>query len=98
MFRKIHRETTAPETLTRPSTLLKKSLWHRCFPVSLVKFERKPFFTKHRRWLLLDIFRKKMLLEILSLTLSRRSFYMIETSVVKGLKVGQINIHFLAEY
>ena len=27
----------------RPATLLKKRLWHRCFPVSFVKFLRKLF-------------------------------------------------------
>ena len=26
-----------------PSTLLKKSLWHRCFPVNYAKFLRTPF-------------------------------------------------------
>ena len=37
----------------RPSTLLKKGLWDRCFPVNFVKFLRTPFFTEHLRWLLL---------------------------------------------
>ena len=27
----------------RPTTLLKKRLWHRCFPVNFAKFLRKPF-------------------------------------------------------
>ena len=27
----------------RPATLLKKKLWHRCFPVNVAKFLRKPF-------------------------------------------------------
>ena len=27
----------------RPATLLKKRLWHRCFPVNFVKFVRTPF-------------------------------------------------------
>ena len=36
----------------RPATLLKKRLWHRCFPVNFVKFLRTPFlqntfFTEH---------------------------------------------------
>ena len=31
----------------RPATLLKKSLWHRCFPVNFAKFLRTPFFTEH---------------------------------------------------
>ena len=31
----------------RPATLLKKRLWHRCFPVNFVKFPRTPFLTEH---------------------------------------------------
>ena len=31
----------------RPATLLKKGLWHRCFPVNFVKFLRTPFFTDY---------------------------------------------------
>ena len=27
----------------KPATLLKKSLWHRCFPVNFAKFLRTPF-------------------------------------------------------
>ena len=37
----------------RPATLLKKRLWHMCFPVSFTKFLRTPFFIEHLRWLLL---------------------------------------------
>ena len=33
----------------RPATLLKKRLWHRCFPVNFAKFLRTPFFTEHLR-------------------------------------------------
>ena len=29
------------------NSLLKKSLWHRCFPVNLAKFLRTAFFTEH---------------------------------------------------
>ena len=39
----------------RPATLLKKRLWHRCFPVNFVKFLRTPFYIEHLRWLLLFI-------------------------------------------
>ena len=39
----------------RPVTLLKKRLWHRCFPVNFVKFLRTPFFIEHRWWLLLGV-------------------------------------------
>ena len=39
--------------LHRPSTLLKKRLCYRCFPVNFAKFLRTPFFTEHLWWLLL---------------------------------------------
>ena len=38
----------------RPSTLLKKRLQHRCFPVKFAKFLRTTSFTEHLLWLLLD--------------------------------------------
>ena len=39
----------------RPATLLKKRLWHSCFPVNLSKFLRTPFLKEHLWWLLLKI-------------------------------------------
>ena len=39
----------------RPATLLKKRLWHRCFPVNFAKFLRTSFVTEHLSWLLLTI-------------------------------------------
>ena len=42
-----------------PATLLKKRLWHRCFPVNFAKFLRPPFFTEHLWWLLLEKNTKK---------------------------------------
>ena len=44
----IHRKTPVSETL------LKKSLWHSCFPVNFAKFLRTLFLTEHLRWLLLE--------------------------------------------
>ena len=38
----------------RPATLLKKKLWHRCFPVNFAKFLRTTFFIEHLWWLLLN--------------------------------------------
>ena len=38
-----------------PRRLLKKRLWHKCFPVNFAKFPRTPFFTEHLWWLLLFI-------------------------------------------
>ena len=38
----------------RPATLLKQSLWRRCFPLNFANtFLRIHFFTEHLRWLLL---------------------------------------------
>ena len=36
-----------------PATLLKKRLWHRCFPVNFAKFLETPFIIEHLWWLLL---------------------------------------------
>ena len=36
-----------------PTSLLKRRLWHRCFPVNFAKFLRTPFLTEHFCWLLL---------------------------------------------
>ena len=38
---------------SKEDSFIKKSLWHRCFPVNFAKFPRTPFFTKHLRRLLL---------------------------------------------
>ena len=38
----------------KPATLLKKRLWHRCFPVNFAKFLRIPFFTEDLWWLLMQ--------------------------------------------
>ena len=39
----------------RPATLLKKSLWHRYFPVNFAKFLRTPFLQSTSRRLILDL-------------------------------------------
>ena len=41
-------------TLTlKPATLLKKTRWHRCFPVNFAKFLRTSFLQNTPKWLLL---------------------------------------------
>ena len=35
--------------------IIKKRLWHSCFPVNFAKFLRTYFLTEHFRWLLLNI-------------------------------------------
>ena len=52
-----------------PATLLKKRLWHRCFPVNFVKFLRIPFLTEHLWLLLLHFWRWE--LPFLKLTFTR---------------------------
>ena len=37
------------ENFSGLKNLLKKRLWHRCFPVNFVKFLRTPFFIEHLR-------------------------------------------------
>ena len=39
----------------RSATLLKRRVWHMCFPVNFAKFLLTSFLTKHLRWLLLNI-------------------------------------------
>ena len=58
---KIHRKTPMPESLfykvagLRPTTLLKKRLWHRCFSVNFEKFLRTPLLIKYLWWLRLAL-------------------------------------------
>ena len=44
----------------RPATLLKKRVWHKCFPENFAKFLGTPSFTEHLRWLLLSIIMDKI--------------------------------------
>ena len=36
----------------RPANLLRRRLWHMCFPVNFEKFLRTPFYIEHLWWLL----------------------------------------------
>ena len=55
----------------RPASLLKKRLWHKCFPVNFAKFLNTPFLTKHLWWLFLafqsesTLYSESTLLELL---------------------------------
>ena len=46
VFFKIRRKTPVSESLLLKRSLLKKILWHRCFPVNFAKFLRKAFFKR----------------------------------------------------
>ena len=52
-------QNSQENTCARVSYLLKKRLWHSCFPVNSVKFLRTPFLTEHLWWLLLLLLRGK---------------------------------------
>ena len=63
MFLAISQENTGARVFFKvagltPATLLKKRLWHGCFPVNFEKFLGTPFLTKHLPWLLLQVFTK----------------------------------------
>ena len=47
-----------------PATLLKKRLWHRCFPVNFVKFLRTPFLQNNSGRLLVEMKLKDIPLNI----------------------------------
>ena len=66
----------------RPATLLKKRLWHRCFPVNFAKLLRTPSFTKYLWWLLLNHYNGKVLL------LHRSSWRKIIMCHIMHLKVS----------
>ena len=51
-------QTWRHEGRSRPATLLKKRLWHRCFPVNFVTFLRTPFLQNTSGRLLLEIIEK----------------------------------------
>ena len=61
-FRKIYRKTPNARVSfliklqAWHAILLKKRLWHRCFPVNFAKFLRITFLKDHPRWLLLILF------------------------------------------
>ena len=44
----------------RPATLLKKRLWHSCFPVNFAKFPKTPFLQNNSGRLLLSVIGRKI--------------------------------------
>ena len=49
-------QNSQENTQAAPATLLKKRIWHRCFPVDFAKFLRTPFLIEHLWWLLSSIY------------------------------------------
>ena len=81
-----------------PATLLKKRLWHRCFPVNFTKFLRTPFFTEHLQWLLLLVVISSLSLDLLKICvdnfkkeLSFVSFYFSFLWTIKSKKESNHN-------
>ena len=64
----------------RPATLLKKRLWHRCFPVKFAKLLRTPFLQSTSGWLLL-VFSMRSFVTTFWLPSSRCSEYSSLSSV-----------------
>ena len=48
-------QNSQKNTCARVSTLLKKRLWHKCFPVNFAKFLRTSFIIEHLWRLLLNV-------------------------------------------
>ena len=54
MAKAVTQRCSVQNMFLRHATLLKKRLWHRCFPVNFVKFLRTPFLQKTSGQLLLN--------------------------------------------
>ena len=48
------------------ANLLKKKIWHRCFPVNFAKFLRTPFFKEYLWWLLLKLHAHRLITDALT--------------------------------
>ena len=88
----------------RPAILLKKRLWHRCFPVNFANFLRTPFLTEHLWWLPLHkfvftienanaVFRQSDLF----LTLHKNWSFPLRISSVNVAKIHSV-LHLQKEY
>ena len=74
----------------RPATLLKKRLWHRCFPVNFTKFLRTTFFIEHVWWLLLYISVNDMYIvhQLTSLALATKLFDFVSMLQIYVINFG----------
>ena len=66
-----------------PASLLKKSLWHRCFPVAFVKFLRRPFLqnTSGRILLILAAWTLCMTTSVMYLNVKEYFFFLLLISI-----------------
>ena len=77
----------------RHATLLKKRLWHRCFPVNFAKFLRTHFFKEHLRWLLL---KGRFLIILFSFSETESTFIIQRHSGIDGS--GMLRLYADPEY
>ena len=50
MIKGVHRNFEKLTEHLKPAILLKKKLWHSCFPVNFAKFLRTTFYIEHLWW------------------------------------------------
>ena len=81
----------------RPVTLLKKRLWHRCFPVNFAKFLRIVFLQNTSGRLLLQV-RLKSMLNAPNSTQNMALFYLELKIMPAQYKMYYLQLCYLKEY
>ena len=79
----------------KPSTLLEKRLWHRCFLVNFTKLLRTPFYTEHLWWLLPSDFSLSRIQIYFNLLFKKTSRQTSEIKSFEKIKL-KIKIKFLS--
>ena len=80
--------------LPQPATLLKKRLWHRCFPVNFAKFLRTPFLQNNFGRLLLKQMIFGQIMKILANKFFSK-FEQIQENLLLKLKCSHLPKNFL---
>ena len=80
----------------RPAALLKKRLWHRCFPVNFRKFLRTPFLQVTSRRLLLYILTESDGFRYISFYLQLKRYHIISKKCKSHKSISWI-CHFLVK-
>ena len=81
----------------RPATLLKKRLWHRCFPVNFMKFLRTPFLQNTSGWLFLILLLKEFYV-ILSFNKEVKRLFKCQNKKVSKMGHKTQNDNFIISY
>ena len=72
--------------ILKPAILLKKRIWHRCFPVSFTKILRTPFLQNTYRAAPSVTLSRRRSVSYRNQSIGFTGFYMIGTSIMKELK------------